>query len=894
MMDVHKRLAKALANRYRLERELGSGGMATVYLAEDVKHHRKVAVKVLNPELAATLGAERFSQEIDTAASFQHPHILPLLDSGHSAGFLYYVMPYVEGESLRDRLVREGELPIADAVKILIEVADALAYAHARGVVHRDIKPENILLSGRHALVMDFGVAKAVSDAAGHPSVTTAGIAIGTPAYMAPEQAAADPQIDHRVDIYAVGLLGYELISGRSPFSGASAQEVLAAQVTRTPVALDTQRPSCPAELSRVLMKCLEKRPADRWQTAEELEAALEPLATPSGGTTPTGVRSLAALAGLSPRGRWLVGGGAAVAVLLGLRVAMRSELPTLAVGQRSQLTLGTGLEIDPALAPDGKLIAYAAGPIGAMQLYVRQLNGGTPLPVVRDGGLGAGAGGWQRLPSWSPDGQRILYWSERGLDVIPVLGGTPRTVVPGSRVTAPGPLAPDGAHFVFAAGDTVYVGALDGGPLRLVATVPDPHSFSWSPDGGRIALVSGNSRYWKPLSLGNIAPSSVWTVSAAGGAPVRVTDAQSLNMSPVWARDGRSLLYLSSRAGGRDVFQQAVGRSGRPSGGPVQLTTGLNAFAISVSADGAHLAYAEFAERSNVWAVDLPAAGVVSVARARPVTTGNQTIEGFGLSRDGRWLAFDSNRGGPQQIYRMRLPNGDPELVISDSGPVFFPAWSPDGRELAFHGFRGGRRHILLAPAAGGPLVQVTTDGADHRAGEWSGGDGLGMMTNFATATGHVEIVRHGADGRWSAPRDVPLVLGADTIRGRGAAGFAAWSPDGRFVACACRGRLLIAPVEGGQARAPVLPAPPHPEASLAWAADSRSVYYVAIDPNGVAVGVIGVPLAGGRPRMLVRFDDPTRPWHRYGFHVGGGKAYFTLGDLESDIWLAELVTRR
>jgi len=209
MPETSPRLTKALASRYRLERELGSGGMATVYLAEDVKHHRKVAVKVLKPQLAATLGAERFSKEIETVAGFQHPHILPLLDSGHVGGFLYYVMPYVEGESLRDRLARQGELPIHDAVKILVEVTDALAYAHARGVVHRDIKPDNVLLSGRHALVTDFGVAKAVSEAAGGQGVTTTGMAIGTPAYMAPEQAAADPHIDQRADIYAVGVLGY-------------------------------------------------------------------------------------------------------------------------------------------------------------------------------------------------------------------------------------------------------------------------------------------------------------------------------------------------------------------------------------------------------------------------------------------------------------------------------------------------------------------------------------------------------------------------------------------------------------------------------------------------------------------------------------------------------------
>src|SRR5213083_419695 len=297
------RVAAALADRYRLIRELGSGGMATVYLAEDMRHRRQVAVKVLRPELAATLGADRFTREIETVAQFQHPHILPLLDSGQADGFFYYVMPSVEGESLRDRLARHGELPIHDAVKILVEIVDALAYAHAHGVAHRDIKPDNVLLSGRHALVMDFGVAKALSEATGRQHLTTAGIALGTPAYMAPEQAAADPHVDHRADIYAVGALGYELVAGRPPFTGGTAQEVLAAHVSRSPEPVTRWRPACPPALAEIIMKCLEKRPADRWQTADELLAQLEPLATPSGGTTPTGRRPAPAVAKREP---WL------------------------------------------------------------------------------------------------------------------------------------------------------------------------------------------------------------------------------------------------------------------------------------------------------------------------------------------------------------------------------------------------------------------------------------------------------------------------------------------------------------------------------------------------------------------------------------------------------------
>ncbi len=288
MAEPLDQLKKALADRYRIEREVGQGGMATVYLAEDVKHHRKVAVKVLRPQLAATLGPTRFLREIEIAAQLQHPHILPLLDSGETESFLYYVMPFVEGESLRDRITRKGELPVADAVRLLRDVADALSYAHARGVVHRDIKPDNVLLSGRHALVTDFGVAKAVSEATGRNQLTTAGVALGTPAYMAPEQAAADPNVDHRADIYAVGAMGYELLTGRPPFVGATPQQVLAMHVTTAPQPVTDHRASCPPLLAESIMRCLAKRPADRWQSADELLEQLESVSTPSGGTTPT------------------------------------------------------------------------------------------------------------------------------------------------------------------------------------------------------------------------------------------------------------------------------------------------------------------------------------------------------------------------------------------------------------------------------------------------------------------------------------------------------------------------------------------------------------------------------------------------------------------------------
>ena len=285
--------SQVVAERYRIIREIGRGGMATVYLAHDIKHDRDVALKVLRTELAAALGSGRFLREIQIAARLRHPHIVPLYDSGrvpapgpgtlggHAAdGIVYYVMPYEAGESLRERLRREGRLPITDVVAILRDVCEALAYAHEQGVVHRDIKPDNVLLSGGHALVTDFGVARAASEASDTTSTTTAaGVMLGTPAYMAPEQVAADPKVDYRADIYAVGALAYEMLAGFPPFRGESTQEVLAAQLTDPPVAVATHRPDVPDALAGLVMKCLEKKPANRWQSANAIGQALgEPM----------------------------------------------------------------------------------------------------------------------------------------------------------------------------------------------------------------------------------------------------------------------------------------------------------------------------------------------------------------------------------------------------------------------------------------------------------------------------------------------------------------------------------------------------------------------------------------------------------------------------------------
>jgi eukaryotic-like serine/threonine-protein kinase len=310
---LRERLQSTLGGLYRIERELGGGGMSRVFVAEDTGLGRTVVVKVLAPDLAEALNIERFRREIQLAARLQHPHIVPLLTAGETGGLPYFTMPFIQGESLRQRLVNRGELPVTDAVRVLREVASALAYAHANGVVHRDIKPDNVMISGGSAMVMDFGVAKAVSDAATTraSTLTQFGVALGTPAYMAPEQAAADPATDHRADIYAFGAMAYELLTGETPFAGRPAQAMLAAHAVEAPEPISRRRPAIPEAFASLIMRCLEKRPSDRPQTADEIVRVLDNLPTSTGA-----IRATAATRGRS-RG-WLVGAALGALVVVG------------------------------------------------------------------------------------------------------------------------------------------------------------------------------------------------------------------------------------------------------------------------------------------------------------------------------------------------------------------------------------------------------------------------------------------------------------------------------------------------------------------------------------------------------------------------------------------------
>jgi serine/threonine protein kinase len=349
--SLQDQLQRALGNTYLLERELGGGGMSRVFVALEPALGRKVVVKVLLPELAAAVNVERFRREIQLAAQLQHPHIVPLLSAGEAEGLPYFIMPFVTGESLRTRVAREGEFPIAETVRILRDVVSALAYAHASGVIHRDVKPDNVLLSGGVAVVTDFGVAKAVSasaDATGTTGLTSLGVALGTPAYMAPEQATASPNTDHRADIYSLGIVAYEMLTGTPPFGGRSAQQVLAAQVVEEPELVERRRPAVPPMLATLVRECLAKRPADRPQTAAQVMHVLDAIATPSGGTAATTAVRLPARVQPEGRGRkWpLVASVFAFALLLGTGVlwVLRTSPPAVpSPGAAEPARAGTG-----------------------------------------------------------------------------------------------------------------------------------------------------------------------------------------------------------------------------------------------------------------------------------------------------------------------------------------------------------------------------------------------------------------------------------------------------------------------------------------------------------------------------------------------------------------------
>jgi eukaryotic-like serine/threonine-protein kinase len=754
-------LAAALADRYRVERELGRGGMATVYLARDLKHDRPVALKVLKPDLAAAIGPDRFLREIQVTGQLHHPHILPLYDSGQGAEFLYYVMPYVEGESLRNRLAREKQLPLDDALQIAREVADALSYAHSRGVVHRDIKPENILLESGHAVVADFGIARAIS-AAGGDRLTETGLAVGTPSYMSPEQAAGSQDLDGRSDLYSLGCVLYEMLAGQPPFTGPTVEAVLRQHLTVEPPNITGVRPAVPAAVAAALERALAKTPADRFNPVALFAEAIAPSGWRAG-AGPQAARP-------APWGRRLT--ILAVAVVAILVVALSGILGTrreasFTVVRTTRVQTDQEAALDPALSPDGRFLAYAGGDRagGQTTIYVRQLDGGGTVALT------AGhPDAPHRWPRWSPDGARIAYEGSRGIYVVPALGGEPQHVASG-RFPA---WSPDAARLAFTRADTLFVLALDASTPEVVAAASNPHSLAWSPDGRRIAFVIGNPGY-----VGrNFVPSAVGVVDLASRAVRGVTDTLHLNQSPVWSADGRGLFFVSDRDGSRDAYFLSLDRSAGPRGTPLRLTVGADVHLLSPTLPNGALAYSVLRLGYDVWEFSLQdGARQTSLADGRRLTSGGAAEDYVDISPDGEWLMFGrlddaSNRFG---IYKRRVGGGDLVRVTGgDPGDAFVPEWSPDGREIAFYRFVDGSRDVFVMSADGRNERRLTRTPGQESAPDWSP-DGRTLV--FLRENRSIETLSRpdvGSSAWETKPRQI-VVNGGWPPR---------WSPDGRLIA--------------------------------------------------------------------------------------------------------------
>ncbi len=857
--------------------------MAFVYLAEDLRHGRKVALKVLRPELGPALGGERFLQEIRVTAKLHHPNILPLFDSGEIAGVLYYVMPYVDGETLGDRLRREKQLPVADAVHIAAEVANALAFAHRNGVIHRDVKPRNILLQAGEPLVSDFGIALGGTEETDERA-TVGEYPVGTPEYMSPEQTRGDRTLDERSDVYSLGCVLYEMLVGEPPHTGSTAQSVVTKVLGDTPTDIRRRRDTVPPSIERVVEKALAKLPADRFSTAAEFAAALK------GGVrlTYSPAEALRVIAGRNSRQLlWLAGAAVllALAVVTTLTVLRGDGARIITVGQTRRVTLAEGLELDPAISPNGKMLAYAAGPLGAMKLYLEQVEGGRSIALT------GYVPGHHRWPRWSPDGTRIAFVvNESGrssVQIVPALGGPSRVVVQ----TAGGEdeifgvaWSPDGRQLAYGTFGGIYTVPVEGGEPRLLAEMVDGHSPSWSPDGSKIAFVLGNPTFvFGTFVLGNIAPSSIWVVSASGGEPVQVTEATFLHMSPVWTPDGKSIVFVSSRAGRRDVYQLELESTGGAKGEPVRLTTGLNAHTVSLTADGSALVYSVLDMQANIWSIEIPARGPVSTRSAQPVTEGNQAIEGLSVSPDGSWVAYDSDINGTQDIYRMQLRGGEPERLTDDPRDDFYPAWSPDGTEIAFYSFRTGKRDLWVMDADGANEKQVTSNPGHNRAPRWS--PDARSIVYHSDKTGRSELFivsRERGSDAWGTPRQLTEDGGFN----------AHWSPDGQYIAYIDDLAVQVISPNGGAPRAVTIPPDdPHTPApwAVAWSPDSRLIYYKAFDSERHS-SFWSVAPTGGTPRLLVTFDNPELQSRRNEFATDGTRFFFTVGVHESDLWVMDL----
>jgi serine/threonine-protein kinase len=855
------RLAAALSDRYRLEHELGAGGMATVYLAHDLKHERDVAIKVLHPDLGAALGGERFLSEIRTTARLQHPHILPLLDSGEADGLLYYAMPLVTGETLRGRLERERQLPIADAVRIAREVASALDYAHRQGVIHRDIKPENILLHDGQALVADFGIALAVQSAGG-ARMTQTGLSLGTPQYMSPEQAMGEKQIDARSDVYALAAVTYEMLAGDAPFTGGSVQAIVAKIMTEKPTPVHTLRDTVPEHVEDAVLTGLAKLPADRWPTAARFAEALVhdvPVART------TGTRASAA-----PRSRLgmsVVVLGAAALLGVGWWLGRQGDTATERWTTYTQLTDATGEESAPTLSPDGESFAYTSNARGTWDIYVQRVGGRNPILVAGDSTLDESG------PTYSPDGRQIAFSvGGGGVFVMGATGESPRRL---TSVGSDPAWSPDGQRVAFgteevwnpyvvnSAGRILIVDVGGGEPISLIG---DPannvYQPSWSPSGRRVA-------YWVERD----GVRDIATVGSSGGEQVLVTDDLAVDWAPTWSPDGHHLYFASDRGGTMGIWRIGVDESsGRPRGAPELVTAGVDVAMDrpQISRDGSTIIFRSRLESANPAAVAFDPAteriGAVTLLQQR-----SGIMVPTDISPDGAWLALYNPLERQQDIFLMRSDGRDLTRLTDDIARDWLPRFTPDGEALVFYSNQGGRYDGWLIRRDGSGRTRLTDFGNTSISFPVFAPDGerllivssdsnLAMigasplpltretatqLTGMDVAGGRMVPTQWSADGRWLTGKVQPpsggfrgsAIYDMEAGRARalstdGTSLILGWLPGSRRVLYFTEsGALVVQDIESLERRivSPALPYPPDPLGSIIAAPDGKTLYYGA-----------------------------------------------------------------
>lgn len=768
--EVIARLTAGLKDRYTIERELGGGGMALVFAAHDMRHDRQVAIKVLRPEVASAIGAERFLQEIRICAKLFHPHILTIFDSGEIDGLLYYVMPLLKGESLRDQLTRQGTLPVYSALRIAHECCDALAFAHSNGVVHRDIKPENILFEADHAIVADFGIARALG-ASGGERLTTLGLVLGTPAYMSPEQAAGESRVDARSDIYSLGLIVFEMCAGRPAFTG-TPTEVMAKQVTEKPPSLSTVNSGTPARVAAAVEKALAKNPDDRFQSAQEFAAALGARRTDDQ-PKDRSMRGLLAIGAGILAISWAVYASTHRDDTSGTRA-----LGSVASGlnrKLEQVTFAEGVEEWPALSPDGQFIAFAAEENGHRRIVVRSRQTGEDRRIT--------SGATDEIqPAWSGDGKSLafvkartaarleptdvngIYDENADIWVVDVASTKERRLVENAFNPA---FSPDGKQLAFdaawAGAQRLWIADREGKNPRQVSTDSSEAVVhgepSWSPDSRKIAF----RRSEKTISDIAILDITSQKITA-------VTLDNVLDMNPAWAPDG-TIYFSSNGGGGLNIWRAKVNSSDERDGPLEQITTGAgDDINPSVAANG-DVVFSLRAFDSDIWRLPVdPSTGKQTGAPVPVIKTTRVESRGS-WSPDGRMIAFNSDRRGEMNIWLKTLDTGGERQLTTGTGGDYQATWAPDGKSVVFFSARAGNTDIWSADVASGKLTQITNDRAMDTNPFYSP-DGK-LLAFMSDRRGRLEVWVMQPDGKGQRP--------VSDIRAGGH--FIRWTDDSRFV---------------------------------------------------------------------------------------------------------------